>query len=171
MDLKQKLLNKLKKGELYGISKGTIESGYAFHLKELFTHQYIKTRNEKGETINILEEENDNHIKISLKYDSFNNFKPDYFHHSSSLTDGTLIFIEYTIIDCINSVIGSLPKKLEHQTNNFDSIEYIIGDAFIATEYGNFGTKEKPWLQERITCYIPVKFNYTLKEEINNERT
>ena len=165
MDLKQELINK---SEIYNTSKELIESGHTFYLEDLFNHVNFRFCDEDNELTDILTGQINNNIKIAVKYDNFNKFKhssPDYIFHISCLTDGSLAFERFTVLDCIRSIVGSMPKNLEYQVSNFSYIEYIIGNAFMTHECGNFGTKEKPWLQERITCYIPVKFIYMLKED------
>ena len=163
MSLEQKLLDRFYEGYLYGVSEETIAAGVEVPLKDWFFKSSedlkIKTvlRNKKIKA-------NDRYynIKLTIKYDPSEDFQPDYFHHNSYLTDGTL-FLQALILENINT-ITSIPEHLMKQIDNVKSIEYIFGNAVITTEYGEFGTEDKPWLKERITCWLPVKFNYTLKE-------
>ena len=66
----------------------------------------------------------------------------------------------------LTSIIGSYPAQHEFPPiDKIKSITYTYSTSLITTEYGDFGTKEKPWLNNRISCWTPIKFEYELRED------
>lgn len=95
----------------------------------------------------------------------------DYFVTYSFTSDGTLLFIVEGIQDILNQVvwIQTTSQKYQH-LNPYKIAEYnvTIGDFVIGTEYGDFGTSEKPWLHEKTTIMLPIKQEFTMMEEIDH---
>lgn len=99
-------------------------------------------------------------IKINLEINPDGNF--DYFTSSSLIHDGTLLFEEECIIDCIyNVVYGRTYNKKIGKPRNGNTINYIVGNLVVLNEhdiYGNiFTPKDKPYMCERTTVLLPIK--------------
>lgn len=101
-------------------------------------------------------------IRVKVTYDPDTNFK--YFTTSSSIHDGTMLFVYENIEDCLKKILSSqtydtsvgMPKD----ANNCNYF-YTIGDIVVVNEYGRrFATDEKPWMQQRTTVMIPIVFRY-----------
>ena len=101
---------------------------------------------------------------IEISFDP--NAEFDYCSSSSMLSDGTLLNTYCTISEIFKRVIGGetcyKPKVSEFSIG--DTIRYTIGNIILSVEHGDFGTKEKPWLRERISVMIPIKYDVICKE-------
>lgn len=97
-------------------------------------------------------------IKIHVDYDPTENF--EYFTYSSIRHDGTLIFVKEAIDNCMSKVLLCGTYDINKRAP-FDgcTIKYTIGDFVVLNEYGKqFSTKEKPWMQQRTTVFLPIKY-------------
>ena len=117
----------------------------------------------QGERKFLITGTNDNEEKISLdleiSFDSNANF--DYFTSESCIHDGTAYFIVCCMEKVMNKVLNaSTYNKLlfnDKDILNAQTIKYIIGNFVILDEFGDFSTKEKPWLKDRTTILLPLK--------------
>lgn len=102
---------------------------------------------------------NNNYIEfeVNIKFSSDDDF--DYFSSDSCIHDGTLMFVK----DCCDRVIskictGNTYPLVGLPPRNGSKIEYTVGRFVVLNEYGEFGTEEKPWLRERTTVILPIKY-------------
>ena len=103
----------------------------------------------------------DNDFTIVLKVDADASF--DYFTMKSYRCDGTMIFYNQLMVDCLNTILScrtypnnvSLPKDLSNKT-----FVYTIGNFVLGHEYdeNKFKTEEKPWMYSRFSVMLPIKF-------------
>lgn len=97
-------------------------------------------------------------INIHVNYDPSENF--EYFTYSSIRHDGTLIFVKEAIDNCMSKVLTGSTYNANKQAP-FDGciINYTIGNFVVLNEYGTqFSTNEKPWMQQRTTVFLPIKY-------------
>lgn len=92
----------------------------------------------------------------------------EYFTSSESTHDGTLLFVDMTVNDCLNNILQlktynvkkGFPKNL-----NDAEFTFTIGDVVIINEYDpKFAPADKPWMQERTTVLIPLIYDFREKE-------
>lgn len=99
-----------------------------------------------------------------IKYNAEMNNNYQYKIKRSVICDGTLSFIDKLIFEIMEDLINqrSYYKSsfLEYKKEEIKSIRYVMGDFEVTTEYGNFGTKEKPWLKSKFTVELPVSCEY-----------
>ena len=89
---------------------------------------------------------------VSISFDGNADF--DYFTSESCIHDGTLYFIIKTMDECVRKVCLAHTGAPE----SGDSIQYIVGNFVILTEYdGDFVPADKPWMRERTTVLLPLK--------------
>ena len=89
---------------------------------------------------------------VSISFDGNADF--DYFTSESCIHDGTLYFIIKTMDECVRKVCLAQTGAPE----SGDSIQYIVGNFVILTEYdGDFVPADKPWMRERTTVLLPLK--------------
>ena len=103
----------------------------------------------------------DNNFNIILKVDSDATF--DYFTMKSCRCDGTMMFYNQLMVDCLNNILScgthpnnvALPEDLSNKT-----FIYTIGNFVLGHEYdeNKFKTEEKPWMYSRFTAMLPIKF-------------
>lgn len=102
-----------------------------------------------------------NKKQVSINYSPESEF--EYFTMESCVCDGTLMFIDELILKILYKLIRS--ETYNKETAPVDylediwryDIQYTIGDYVINNEYGDFGTKEKPWMHSRFTAMLPIK--------------
>lgn len=97
-------------------------------------------------------------IRIHVNYNTTEDF--EYFTYSSIRHDGTMLFIKEAIDDCMSKVLSGRTYNANKQAP-FDgcTINYTIGNFVVLNEYGErFSTKEKPWMQQRTTVFLPIKY-------------
>lgn len=104
---------------------------------------------------------NDN-LSVIIVYDPDADFQ--YFTNVSSTHDGTLIFVYDDMSACLNRVLQLetyyLPVGAPKNINGAE-IYYTIGNFVVCNEYGEqFATEEKPWMLERTTVMLPIKYNF-----------
>lgn len=104
---------------------------------------------------------NDN-LSVTITYDPDADFQ--YFTYSCSTHDGTLMFVMQNMAECLNRVLHlktcysptGYPTKLDGA-----EIHYTIGNFVVCNEYDEqFATKEKPWMLERTTVLLPIKYSF-----------
>lgn len=127
------------------------------------------------ESMGIKQEGNDYKYKIANNIDVTLSYNPDtdfeYFTMKRCICDGTIAFIEDLIIDCIENVVYIKTVNKEKITDNFldfghkHDIHYTIGDFIFGSEHDEkFAPDDKRWMQDRFTIFLPIKFEYKLKE-------
>lgn len=94
---------------------------------------------------------------VSISFDDNADF--DYFTSESCVHDGTLYFIRETMDKCVRNVcLAQTYHKNTGAPKSGDSIQYIVGNFVILTEYdGDFVPVDKPWMRERTTVLLPLK--------------
>lgn len=105
---------------------------------------------------------------VSITYNPDANF--EYFTTECCVCDGTLYFQAELINKVLRKVLSSSTYNNRKSNYNDDypfdyDIEYEVGNFVINTEYGDFGTEEKPWLHARFTVMLPLTFNAVKKEK------
>lgn len=92
----------------------------------------------------------------------------EYFTSKVSTHDGTLLFVDNTINECIKNIINvqtyntikGFPKEL-----NGVEFTYTMGDIIVVNETDpKFAPADKPWMQERTTVMIPLIYSYKEKK-------
>lgn len=96
---------------------------------------------------------------VSVSFDGNADF--DYFTSESCVHDGTLLFIREAMDRCVQKVcLAQTYNKNIGEPESGDSIQYVVGNFVVLTEYdGDFVPKDKPWMRERTTVLLPLKFN------------
>lgn len=95
---------------------------------------------------------------VTIDFDP--NAKFDYCTSEAVVHDGTYIFMLQAIEGCLMKVItgSTYYSKCDPPTPG-SSVHYTIGNAVVLNEYDTkFATKEKPWMQERTTVMLPIKY-------------
>ena len=100
-------------------------------------------------------------LKIHIIYDDNADF--DYFTMDSCCCDGTLYFAYAMMENCIAKILRletyNKEKKIPEDLSGYE-ITYTVGNFVLGTEYSEkFATKEKPWMLERFTAMLPIKFD------------
>lgn len=90
-------------------------------------------------------------------------FDPDadfhYFDMSASVHDGTLYFVYQNIENVVKKVVaGGTYYKLSGSPKTGSFITYTVGNFIVINETGNFGSPKKPWLHEKTTVLLPIKY-------------
>jgi len=85
----------------------------------------------------------------------------DYFTSNSFLSDGTLVFLLESIENLVQKVItlGSYNKELGPPEPG-NTVNIVVGNYVLLTEYGKFDTENGAWLNERTTVLLPIKMTY-----------
>lgn len=103
-------------------------------------------------------DENTNiHLDVDLLFDDDADF--DYLTSSSCIHDGTLLFVEEAMNECIRNIcIGHDYNRDIGEARSSDRIKYVIGNFVILNEYdGAFVPRNKPWMRERTTVLLPFE--------------
>lgn len=97
-------------------------------------------------------------LNVELSFDANADF--DYFISESSVHDGTLVFELNAMEKCVQKVCcGVTYNKKLLAPQNRDSIKFTVGNFVVLNEFGNqFSTDDKPWLQQRTTVLLPLKY-------------
>lgn len=103
------------------------------------------------------DDENETYITVGVSFDANADF--DYFTSDSCIHDGTLYFIKEAMNRCVRNVcFAQTYNKNLGAPESGDSIQYIIGNFIVLTEYdGDFVPAGKPWMRERTTVLLPLK--------------
>lgn len=106
-------------------------------------------------------------VSVEIYYNPNADFQ--YFTSYSATTDGTMIFdLDAMKKLCDMVVFCETYFKEAGAPHNGSHITYTVGDFVVIREYGKeFATKEKPWLRERLTVMLPIR--YEVREGV--ERT
>lgn len=143
---------RLKQSDFPNISFENTHIEYTnYILKRMFKEQYLDNLKYRIETKNFS-------FDVILEYNP--NIQFDYFTYQRVRHDGTLLFEFNAIIECIKKVIlaETYNIKIGEPYENC-TIKYTIGNLLICNEYGEqFATKEKPWMQQCTTVFLPVKY-------------
>jgi hypothetical protein len=103
----------------------------------------------------------------NVKYNKEMNDSYEYHIVRSCACDGTLYFyweLMYEILEELTNMSSCFDKRTMPEITKIKAINYEIGDFKLESEYGNFGTKEKPWMRCRFIVSLPVKCSYILKK-------
>lgn len=112
---------------------------------------------------------------VKIIYDPDADF--DYFTHARCRNDGTLLFayenilnIFYKLICRGTACITKIPDDFRDNYKKYNFI-YTIGNIVTTTEHSKeFSTEEKPWMLQRDTAMLPIKFDVELRDiEIDSE--
>lgn len=99
-------------------------------------------------------------ITVNLIY-APNNIDFDFFISESFLSDGTFSFKLDAIRKLANGIIfAERYNKEVGKPENGDELTYTFGNFVVLNELDDykFRTKERPWLKERTTILLPVKY-------------
>lgn len=97
-------------------------------------------------------------VDVDVEFDPESDF--DYCVTNSYLSDGTLLNSFQTIGECFLRIIkGETFYKPKGAWKQGSQIKYVCGNIIYLVEHGKFGTEEKPWLSERISVMVPVKYD------------
>ena len=105
---------------------------------------------------------NNGNTSVFVSYDPDADFQ--YFTISTSVHDGTLLFVLDNARSCLDKIFQletcyapiGVPKNL-----NGAELHYTVGNFVVINEYGEqFATKEKPWMLERTTVMLPIKYGF-----------
>lgn len=104
-----------------------------------------------------VDDETEIYFDVSISFDCNADF--DYFTAVSYVHDGTLLFIKEAMDKCAQKVCLAQTYNKNIGAPEFgDSIQYIVGNFVILTEYnGNFVPVNQPWMRERTTVLLPLK--------------
>lgn len=89
----------------------------------------------------------------------------DYFTNYQCRNDGTLLFtlqahqeVLLNVMNLKTYCTSKVPDDFVENFRNYD-VTYTIGNIVSVREHSNeFGTKEKPWMTQRDTAMLPIKF-------------
>jgi hypothetical protein len=128
------------------------------YIKNIFTTEVAKTGDVEIDKVDLESLELEH-----LSYDSKINSNYDYQIIRSTTCDGSLYSLERLYSEIMELLInqesyckGNAPEDL----STIKGCKYQIGDFNLETEHGDFGSKEKPWLQTEWTVSLPVKVEY-----------
>ena len=153
--------NRIESEIAYGFDNTHFESLTEYNSKDVFKNFHIFT-DDKTETKLIYKLGDD---KADLEMDIIYNPDADfeYFTMERCRCDGTLLFIQELMEKCVEKIIRLQTCNKEKQLPSDLSghkITYTVGDFVVGTEHGEqFSTKEKPWMLERFTIMLPIKFD------------
>lgn len=101
---------------------------------------------------------------IEIVFDKNADF--EYFTSDSCTHDGTYYFVMECMYNCAKNVVtGSTYSTSKKEPFDGCKIKYTIGNFVVLNEFDDkFRTDEKPWLQERTTVLLPLKY-----EVLNDE--
>lgn len=103
-------------------------------------------------------------VEVSIKQNTNADF--EYFTMERCTCDGTLLFAEELFSKILNKLIKAetVNKEKYKQVPYGGEIVYTVGNFVMCEEFGDFGTKEKPWLNSRFTVMLPIKFDVIEKK-------
>lgn len=109
------------------------------------------------------EDEGHVELNISISFDPDDDF--DYFTSEVVTHDGTLLFIYEAVELCLKRVLAGITYCADSVSEEDpfpqigESIEYVLGNAICISEIDpKFAPPGKPWMQERSTVMLPIKF-------------
>ena len=154
--------NRIESGMAYGFENTHFESLTEHDSRDTFKSFHI-FYDDKSETKLICKLGNDDKpdLEINIIYSPDAEF--EYFTMESCRCDGTLLFVQELMEKCVEKIIRLKTYNKDKQLPSDLSghkITYTVGDFVVGTEYGEqFSTKEKPWMMERFTVMLPIKFD------------
>ena len=97
-------------------------------------------------------------ISVDISFDCNADF--DYFTSETIVHDGTFLFVREAVERCISRVsCAQTYYKSLGEPKFSDSIKYVIGNFVLLSEYdGEFVPTDKPWMRERTTVLLPIKY-------------
>ena len=105
---------------------------------------------------------------ITVIYDPDADF--DYFTNARCRNDGTLLFalenmqkVLMNVLDTTTCCKTKIPKDFLYNSSKYHCT-YTIGNIVTTTEHSEeFSTEEKPWMTQRDTAMLPIKFDVKLE--------
>lgn len=101
---------------------------------------------------------------VKVIYDPEADF--DYFTNYQCRNDGTLLFTlqaqQEVVLNVMNLKTHCISKVPDNFVENFGDydVTYTIGNIVSVCEHSDeFGTEEKPWMTQRDTAMLPIKFD------------
>lgn len=149
-------------------SDRNMSNAYVIPLK-----QFMKFDESNLKVCKYIFQENSHEFAFLANFIYGSNADYEYFTSKVCIHDGTLLFVNETIRNCIDNILyvktynitKGFPKEL-----NGAEFTYTIGDIVVVNEYDEYDSKfappEKPWLQERTTVMIPLIYSY--KENVTS---
>ena len=153
--------NRIESENVYGFEDTGFESLTEYNSRDAFKSFYIFS-DDKTETKLIYKLGDDKaDLEVDIVYNPDADF--EYFTMECCRCDGTLLFIQELMEKCVEKIIRfktyNKDKQLPADLSGH-KITYTVGDFVVGTEYGEqFSTKEKPWMLERFTVMLPIKFD------------
>lgn len=104
---------------------------------------------------------------ITVIYDSDADF--DYFTNARCRNDGTLLFalenMQQVLLNVLTATTCCKTKMPKDYSSSKYHCTYTIGNIVTTTEYSKeFSTEEKPWMAQRDTAMLPIKFDVKLEK-------
>lgn len=154
--------NRIKSDNVYGFENTHFESLTEHDSKDVFKNFNMFTDDQpESKLIYILKSDDKSYLAINIIHNPDADF--EYFTMESCYCDGTLIFIQDLMKKCVEKIIRlqtcNKEKRIPSDLSGH-KITYTVGDFVVGTEYGEqFATKEKPWMTEKFTVMLPIKFD------------
>ena len=144
--------------------KNRIKTGYVNNMteEEFSNMQVVKFTDvcAKFNHHNILENKETGEVYIDMKYDPDAKF--DYFTLETCYCDGTFMFMGELIDKIINKICSLQtyysPAIEEEIDLSKYHVHYIVGDFVANTYYIESPDLEKPWMKDKFTVMLPIKF-------------
>lgn len=98
-------------------------------------------------------------IFVDVIYDSSADFQ--YFTSYAAYTDGTTVFELEAMQEIFSRLVqcGTYFNKAD-APHNGAHITYTVGNFVVIREYGKeFSPPDKPWMSERLTVMLPIKYD------------
>lgn len=110
-------------------------------------------------------------ITVKVTYNPNADFS--YFTTSSSIHDGTLLFVYGNIENCLEKILTLQTYDerigLPEDVTNYNYF-YTIGDIVVVDEFDDrFAPAEKRWMRQRTTVMVPIVFHYEEKRGLGDE--
>jgi len=105
---------------------------------------------------------------VSITYDENCDF--EYIKMEYCICDGTLSFMRDLFDKTFKEIVFGQTYNRDTAPADFEknywdyNIEYTVGDFVFDEDYGDFGTKEKPWFNSRFTVMLPIKCKIVKKD-------
>lgn len=159
---------RIEKGDCYNMTMEEFKDMYVIPFK---SYSYFKENYKDHMPISV--DKDSGKVFANLTYSPDANF--NYFITESCVCDGTLIFMNDLMTNVIRKIgelkscylpaLEVIPRE-ERNTRNY-MFHYEVGD-FIANSYIiEPPYKNKPWMRDRFTVMLPVKFTIEKREGIN----
>lgn len=151
---------RIKSGQCNGMESNKYESMIEYDTRELFKNTYYSKENDSILANIPYHKDNKPYFNVIIKYNPDADF--EYFTIQRCVCDGSFIFFQDVMRDCINKLIHlktcNVNKNIPKDLTGY-SIVYTIGDFVLAEEFSDgFATNEKPWMNSRFTAMLPIKF-------------